>query len=125
MIQKAIEKLNSENKNFKGNSHASAMRSAVLAVLINFCEQDSEFAQAIVQNDKTFSDCMKAVAQNCGSSISDLDAYKKAVRFYFPGADIRCTMEIDLIGAAAEERPNIVMTSGKKSVLEMSLDDLF
>lgn len=125
MIQKAIEKLNTENKNFKGNNYASAMRSAVLAALINFCEQDEEFSQAIVQNDKTFSDCMKAVAENCGSSISDLEAYKKAVRFYFPGADIRCTMEIDLIGAAAEDRPNIVMTSGKKSVLEMSLDDLF
>ena len=130
MIQTAIEKLNSENRKFKGGHCASAMRSAVLAVLINFCEQDKEFAQAIVQNDKTFSDCMKAVAQNCGSSISDLDAYKKAVRFYFPGADIRCTMAIDLIGAAVDGEPHITMTSsyyGKEnsSVLEMSLDDLF
>lgn len=130
MIQTAIEKLNTENQKFKGDNRASAMRSAVLAVLINFCEQDKEFAQAIVQNDKTFSDCMKAVAKNCGSHISDLDAYKKAVRFYFPGADIKCTMTIDLIGAAAENEPNITMTSnscGKenKSVLEMSLDDLF
>ena len=49
----------------------------------------------------TFEDCMKAVAKGCGSSISDLDAYKKAVQFYFPGAQIRMTMTIDLIGAAA------------------------
>lgn len=130
MIEKAIEKLNIENSKFKGDRCASAMRSAVLAVLINFCEQDAEFAQAIVQNDKTFSDCMKEVAENCGSHISDLDAYKKAVRFYFPGADIKCTMTIDLIGAAAYGEPHITMTSssyGKenKSVLEMSLDDLF
>lgn len=125
MIQKAIEKLNTENKSFKGDQYASVMRSDVLKALINFCEQDAEFAQAVVQNDKTFSDCMKEVGKGCGSGISDLEAYKKAVRFYFPGADIRFTMEIDLIGAAAEERSNIVMTSGKKSVLEMSLDDLF
>ncbi len=125
MIQKAIEKLNDENKSFKGDQYASVMRSDVLKALINFCEQDAEFAQAVVQNDKTFSDCMKEVGKGCGSGISDLEAYKKAVRFYFPGADIRFTIEIDLIGAAAEERPNIVMTSGKKSVLEMSLDDLF
>lgn len=125
MIQKAIEKLNAENKSFKGDRYASVMRSDVLKALINFCEQDEEFAQAVVQNDKTFTDCMKEVGKDCGAGISDLEAYKKAVRFYFPGADIRFTMEIDLIGAAAGERPNIVMTSGKKSVLEMSLDDLF
>lgn len=125
MIQKAIEKLNTENKSFKGDKYALAMRSEVLAVLINFCEQDAEFAQAIVQNDKTFSDCMADVAKGCGSSISDLEAYKKAVRFYFKGADIKCTMQIDLIGDAAKSAPDIVMTSGKKSVLEMSLDDLF
>ena len=125
MIQKAIEKLSAENKSFKGNREASAMRSEVLAVLKNFCNQDAEFAQAIVQNDKTFSDCMAEVAKGCGSHISDLEAYKKAVRFYFKGADIKCTMQIDLIGNAAETAPDIVMTSGKKSVLEMSLDDLF
>lgn len=125
MIQKAIEKLENENKKFKGGSKASAMRSAVLAALKNFCAQDAEFAQSIVQNDKTFSDCMAEVAKGCGSSISDLEAYKKAVRFYFKGADIKFTMHIDLIGDAAEHHPDIVMTSGKKSVLEMSLDDLF
>lgn len=125
MIQKAIEKLNAENKSFKGDRYASAMRSYVLKALINFCEQDAEFAQAIVQNDSTFSDCMKAVGKGCGSCISDLEAYKKAVQFYFKGADIKCTMQIDLIGEAAAKMPDIVMTSGKKSVLEMSLDDLF
>lgn len=125
MIQKAIDKLNAENEKFKGDNKASAMRSAVLDVLISFCNQDEEFAQAVTESDGTFSDCMKEVSKGVGNSISDLDAYKKAVRFYFPGADIECTMRIDLVGAAAEA-PDITMTSGgKKSVLEMSLDDLF
>lgn len=127
MINKAIEKLDTENKSFKGGKKETAMRSAVLAALKNFCGQSEEFSQAIVQNSKTFSDCMAAVAAGTGSSISDMDAYKKAVHFYFPGADIKCTMTIDLIGAAASETPPITMTSApaKKSVLNMSLDDLF
>ena len=124
MINKAIEKLSEEKKTFKGGNKERAMLSAVYETLISFCRQDEEFAQAIVQSEKTLSDCLKAVAAGVGSSISDLDAYKKAVKFYFPGADIKCTMTIDLIGAAAS---NITMTSApvKKSVLNMSLDDLF
>ena len=66
----------------------------------NFCRQDEEFAQAVVQG-KTFGECMKIVAAGCGSGLSDLEAYRRAVRFYFPGAEIRMTMSIDLIGAAA------------------------
>ena len=64
-----------------------------------------------------------------GSSISDLEAYKKAVQFYFPGAEIKFHMTIDLIGKAAEEVQPITMTTNteqvKKSVLDISLDDLF
>lgn len=124
MINKAIEKLGEEKKTFKGGNKERAMLSAVYETLISFCRQDEEFAQAVVQSEKTLSDCLKAVAAGVGTSISDLDAYKKAVKFYFPGADIKCTMTIDLIGAAAS---NITMTSApvKKSVLNMSLDDLF
>lgn len=117
----AVEKLKNEDKSFKGNKYASAMRKEVLKTLCNFCLQDDEFAQAVIQNDKTFSDCMEAVGRGVGSSISDLEAYKKAVRFYFPGADIKCTMTIDLIGAAAGSEH----IEHSKSVLEMSLDDLF
>jgi hypothetical protein len=41
------------------------------------------------------------VAAGVGQSISDLDAYKKAVQFYFPGAEVRMQLTIDLIGKAA------------------------
>ena len=117
----AVEKLENENKKFSGDKYASAMRDAVLETLCNFCRQDDEFSQAVIQSSGTFSDCMKAVAKGVSGSISDLDAYKKAVRFYFPGADIKCTMTIDLIGTAAEPESK----EHGKSVLEMSLDDLF
>lgn len=130
MINTAIDKLNAENKAFKGDNKAKAMRSAVLDALIGFCKQDNEFAQAVVQSDGTFSDCMAAVAKGVGQSISDLEAYKKAVQFYFPGAEVRFNMTIDLIGSAAIDT-DIKMTTNTeqvdktKSVLEISLDDLF
>ena len=78
------------------------MAGAVFAAIKDFCIQDEEFAQAVVQGG-TFTECMKKVASGVGNSISDLDAYKKAVQFYFPGAEVRMQLTIDLIGAAAEE----------------------
>ena len=80
------------------------MSAAVRATLGTFCGQEEEFAQAIVQGG-SFADCMKEVAKGVGRHISDLEAYKKAVQFYFQGAEIRMQMTIDLIGAAAAKDP--------------------
>lgn len=107
----AILKLDEEAKKGSYDRYAQAMKGAVLRALKDFVKQDAEFAQAVVQGG-SFEDCMKAVAKGCGSSISDLDAYKKAVQFYFPGANIKMSMTIDLIGAAAgkeEEKPKGVV----------------
>ena len=95
----ALKKLREGAKNVRGNKE-SAMKDAVRATLETFCTQDEEFAQAVVQGGD-FPACMAAVARGVGSSISDLEAYKKAVQFYFPGAEIRMQMTIDLIGAVA------------------------
>ena len=95
----ALKKLREGAKNVRGNKE-SAMKDAVRATLETICTQDEEFAQAVVQGGD-FPACMAAVARGVGSSISDLEAYKKAVQFYFPGAEIRMQMTIDLIGAAA------------------------
>lgn len=97
---KAKEKLDAEYKSGSFDRYASAMKKAVRETLETFCEQEEEFAQAVVQGG-TFEDCMKKVAKGCGSSLSDLEAYRRAVQFYFPGAEIRWTMTVDLIGAAA------------------------
>lgn len=97
----AVEKLEKEKAAVAGQKE-KAMADAVVAAMKDFCLQDEEFAQAIVQGG-TFADCMKAVAKGVGSYISDLDAYKKAVQFYFPGAKIQMQMTIDLIGDAASD----------------------
>ena len=98
--EQALEKLEREYKAGKYDRRAEVMKKAVLDTVQEFCRQDEEFAQAVAQGG-TFEDCMKAVAQGVGSSISDLEAYRRAVRFYFPGAEIRMTMTVDLIGEAA------------------------
>ena len=101
-LEKAIAKLDEGHKSGNFDRYATAMKTAVRDALKDFCRQDEEFAQAVAQGG-SFADCMKAVAKNCGSSISDLEAYRRAVRFYFPGAEIRMQMTIDLIGEAAQQ----------------------
>ena len=108
----ALEKLRKEAVAVSG-SKERAMSEAVRATLENFAGQEEEFAQAIVQGG-SFPDCMKAVAKGVGMSISDLEAYKKAVQFYFPGAEIRMQMTIDLIGAAAASSPETKEPERKK-----------
>lgn len=135
IYDKALAKLDKENKSFKGGSHASVMRKDVVEVLKSFCSQEDEFAQAIFETDKTLSDCLEYVAKGVkGSSIRDLDAFKRAAEFYFKGADISCVMHIDLVGSARQSSPDIIMTSAvqtsesdkpKSAALSLSLDDLF
>lgn len=86
----AKEKLEKEYTECKGKltNIEKAMASAVYDTLRGFIEQDDEFAQSIVQNSQTFANCMSAVTKGVKSSISDLEAYKKAVQFYFPGASV-------------------------------------
>lgn len=101
----ALDKLETGLKNGKFDRYASVMKKAVKEALADFVRQDDEFAQAVVQGG-SFEDCMKAVSKNVGSSISDLDAYGRAVSFYFPGATIQFKMTIDLCGdVRTDEKP--------------------
>ena len=130
MTIRAIEKIEKELKEFKGDKYAMVMKDRCSEVLKNFCQQDEEFAQAIVQTDKTFSDCMAEVVKKIkgNQGISDLDAFKEIVAFYFPGAGINFSMTIDL---CASVKKNITVSQStapaeppKKNALNISLDDL-
>lgn len=89
-LKQALERLKKESTAIKGGK-AAVMKGAVREALESFARQDEEFAQG-----GSFVDCMTALERATGNSISDLDAYRKAVQFYFPGAEIRMTMEIDV-----------------------------
>lgn len=105
--EQALAKLDREANAGHYDKYAAIMKQGTLNALRDFCRQNEEFAQAVVQGG-TFEDCMKAVAQKCGSGISDLEAYRRAVRFYFPGADIRFRMELDLCGGL-QDGPAVVL----------------
>ena len=101
----AIQKLEKELAELDSScsAHVRAMKQPVHDALAEFCRQDAEFAQAVLQGG-SFADCMAAVANGVGQSISDLDAYRRAVQFYFPGADIRFHMSINLCASVEQER---------------------
>lgn len=125
----AHEKLSEEAKKVAGQKE-KAMAGAVMEAIQLFCRQEAEFAQAVVQGG-TFGECMKQVAAGVGSSISDLEAYRKAVQFYFPGAQVHMVLTIDLVGEAqqspeAEAAPAPdAQRSHEGKVLTLDLDDLF
>jgi len=116
--EQAKEKLEKGAKEIKG-SKAVAMKVAVKDTLLDFCKQDEEFAQAVVQGG-SFADCMAAVAKGVGSSISDLDAYKRAVSFYFPGAAVHMHMTIDLCGSVRNEPER-----EDSGIIHLNFSDLF
>ncbi len=120
MTQEAINKLNEEFKQAtKMSQKASAVKEYVLEALIMFCEQNEEFARAIVQTKQTIAQCIEETVNKCGSSISDIEVYKKAVQFYFHGATVKFSMTIDL----GDEGFSNKQTS-KSGELTLSLDGL-
>ena len=98
----ALKKIQAEYKSGKYDRYGQVMKADVLRQIEDFIEQDDEVAQAVGQGG-TFEDCMKAVAKSCGQALSDVEAYRRAAAFYFPGAKVKMQLTIDLIGDAAKE----------------------
>lgn len=102
------------------DKYGEAMKKAVRDALADFCKQDGEFAQAVVQGG-SFADCMKAVAGGVkGNAISDMEAYRRAVQFFFKGAYIKMTMTINLCASVEEaEAPEAPTASVKLDLLSL------
>ncbi len=128
MIDQAINKLNAEFKAAKGLSKCGAVvAKPVLDALTQFCRQNSEFAQAVVQSGKDIKDCIESTVKGVsGKGISDIEVYRRAVAFYFEGATVSFVMNIDLgDGGFSNNSPaqETAPTVSKKG-LQISLDDL-
>ena len=100
---KAKEKLEEEDKLFKGSRAAKSVQSYVLRTLLSFVDQEPRFAEVVCNTQRTFSECCAAVVHNAGEVLSDLEAYRRAVQFYFPNAEISFTMGVKLTGAPPTE----------------------
>lgn len=105
--EEAKQKLKKEAAAGKFDQYAAEMKPAVVKALEDFCRQSEVFAEEVAHG-RSFEECMKAVAAGVKGSISDLEAYKRAVKFYMKDAEIRFCMEITTDQSAAqkpEEQP--------------------
>ena len=119
----AVKRLDTEYAKGKYDRYGEAVKASVLEALKGFVEQDNEFAQAIVESKGTFADCIAKIMKDCGSSISDLEVYKRAVQFYFAGATIDFKMEINLIGEAANSQALTETPKAESKKISLSLLD--
>lgn len=107
---------------FAKNKYAQAIAKPTADALMEFCRQEPEFEQAIEQSGKSFEDCLTEITKGIGQSISDLEIYTRAVKFYFPVAAVRFHMTIDLCGDNGAVDPPI--TQHKSEPMNLSLDSL-
>ena len=103
----AFEKLKEQAKQYKGTH--DAVRDGVLNALIHFCQQSEAFAKVVHESDKTISECLEVVLNNHGGCLSDIEAYRRAVSFYFEGAEISFEMSIQLPSEEQKEKPAIIL----------------
>lgn len=113
MTDMAISKIKKELSEIKGDKYVEIMKKPTAEALIEFCRQDAKFAQAVVQQDKTLGECFKDIMKGCGSGISDITVYRKAVQFYFPGADVRMKMTVDLCASVSGDNDASVAEPAK------------
>lgn len=119
-----IERIRAELKNVKSDRYYNVLKNPVAEALISFCEQQPEFDQAVSEAKGSFSDCLAHVCKGIGGAISDIDAYRKAVGFYFPGAVVEMKMVIRMSEFEAEDLPpaNEPKPEEKKPAVELSFD---
>lgn len=96
----ALRMIDAGEKEKPKNRYAQILQRPVARALASFIE-NPEFADAVAaKGDKGFSECLEAVTKGIGVSISDIEVYRRAANFYFPGCGVRFKMEIDLTAGA-------------------------
>lgn len=108
------------------NSHIAMIQHALTDpvgnMLIRFCYQDTEVAQAVERSEKTLTEVIIAVTKDISRSnvsLSDVEAYARAVKEYLPAAQVNVTFrvllpnELDddlaLVNNAPREKPQAII----------------
>ncbi len=99
----AAEKIAAELKSFTGGSKEKAVSKFAAETVNHFCEESAQFAQVVYKTRRTLSDCCAEVMKGAGNYVSDIDVYRGIVRAYFPNADVKFLMNIEINGAAPSE----------------------
>lgn len=117
MIKQAIDKLDREVKEFKGDRYGNVVYKPTAEALKRLCRQNARLASAIVAGGN-LTDCIKSIGIK--GNISDLDVYAGAVKFYMPGYTVQYSMEVVPDGST-----DPVGTDAENKILKFDLTDLF
>ena len=100
VIKNALDKLEAGAKEKITDRYGSVIKTYVHSALAGFCKQNESFAKAIIDGG-TFAECIKYCTEGIGGNtgISDIDIYRRAVQFYFPGARVDFKIQIMTDGA--------------------------
>ena len=99
----AAEKIAAELKGFSGGQKEKAVSKFAAETVTHFCGESSQFAEVVYKTRRTLSDCCAEVMKGTGNYVSDIDVYRGIVRAYFPNADVKFLMNIEINGAAPSE----------------------
>ena len=99
----ACEKIAAELKSFKGGKPEKLVSTFAAAQVTHFCEESPIFAEVVYKTRRTLSDCCAEVLKGTKEFASDIDVYRGIVRSYFPNADVKFLMDIEINGAAPSE----------------------
>lgn len=100
----AVEKINRELKEFKGDRYGEAVYTYVANALREFCNQSDVFATALYKTKRNLSDCIREIMRGCGKSISDIEVYRRAAKLYFPNSEVEFIMKISIVGDEPDEK---------------------
>lgn len=129
IIRAAVEKIKNETEEFKGNKYGKVIYKEVSKQLINFCEQESGFAEVVLKTKRTLSDCCAECMKGVTDGLSDKETYERAVKFYYPDSKVQMLLTLetgtvpdeDYINKEAEKN-NITDRNPPKSDVERRKD---
>lgn len=108
-MQKAKARLEAEAKDVKGR-YELAVRKEVKEALFCFIEQSEEFARAVFEASGNFGECLSTVVKDVKGSLSDIEAYRRAVAYYFPGAEVEMKMTVRMSKYEKEETGEVTLS---------------
>jgi hypothetical protein len=101
---RAADKLHKEAEavsKLKGSGYpmglVKGLAEPVCSMLVRFCYQDEDFAQAVLDKDKKLQSLLEGVVKLSTRDkpvVSDLDAYAEAVRFYIPEGKVTMSCRV-------------------------------
>ena len=93
----AIQKLTDELQiKYVGNKYIEAVKNETFEMLCDLCNQSETFEKVIAESNKTLNQCFEEITKNIGSTISDIELYRRAVQFYCPDANVYFDMRIEM-----------------------------